>query len=73
MSHVSHIQLKIYDLSAIKRACSRMGFRFMENQKTYIWYGKLVEPEKYPLPLVSRKKNLVIVTTPSRSPMHVMK
>mgnify|MGYP000886718796 FL=1 len=50
MSHVSHIQLKIYDLSAIKRACSRMGFRFMENQKTYIWYGKLVEPEKYPLP-----------------------
>lgn len=50
MSHVSHIQLKIYDLSAIKRACSRMGFRFMENQKTYTWYGKLVEPEKYPLP-----------------------
>ena len=51
MSHVSHIQLKIYDLSAIKRACSRMGFQFMENQKTYTWYGKLVEPEKYPLPL----------------------
>ena len=50
MSHVSHIQLKIYDLSAIKRACSRMGFRFMEKQKTYTWYGKLVEPEKYPLP-----------------------
>lgn len=51
MSHVSHIQLKIYDLSAIKRACNRMGFQFMENRKTYIWYGKLVEPEKYPLPL----------------------
>lgn len=73
MSHVSHIQLKIYDLGAIKRACSRMGFRFMENQKTYTWYGKLVEPEKYPLPLASRKKNLVIATTPSRSPMPVMK
>lgn len=50
MSHVSHIELKIYDLSAIKRACARMGFLFMENQTTYTWYGRLVEPEKYPLP-----------------------
>jgi len=50
MSHVSHIQLKIFDLSAIKRACTRMGFQFVENQKTYEWYGTLVEPEKYPLP-----------------------
>ena len=50
MSHVSHIQLKIFDLSAIKRACTRMGFQFVENQKTYEWYGSLVEPDKYPLP-----------------------
>ena len=34
MSHVSHIQLKIFDLSAVKRACERLGFKFMENQKT---------------------------------------
>lgn len=50
MSHVSHIKLKIFDLSAIKRACQRLGFQFVENQKTYEWYGRLVEPEKYPLP-----------------------
>ena len=50
MSHVSHIQLKIFDLSAVKRACERLGFIFMENQKTYEWYGKLVQPELYPLP-----------------------
>ena len=50
MSHVSHIQLNIFDLSAVKRACERLGFTFMENQKTYEWYGKLVQPELYPLP-----------------------
>ena len=50
MSHVSHIQLKIFDLSAVKRACERLGFKFMENQKTYEWYGRLVHPELYPLP-----------------------
>ena len=50
MSHVSHIELKIFDLSAIKRACQRLGFQFVEGQKTYEWYGTLVEPEKYPLP-----------------------
>ncbi|MBQ3058802.1 MAG: DUF1257 domain-containing protein [Desulfovibrio sp.] len=50
MSHVSHIQLMIFDLAAIRRACSRMGLEFVENQKTYAWYGTLVEPDKYPLP-----------------------
>ena len=50
MSHVSHIQLRIFDLNAIKRACTRMGFEFAENQKTYEWYGTLAEPDKYPLP-----------------------
>lgn len=50
MSHVSHIQLKIYDLAALKAACVRMGFQFVEGQSTYEWYGRLVEPDKYPLP-----------------------
>ena len=50
MSHVSHIQLKIYDLDAIKRACTRLGFQFVTNQKTYAWYGRVVHPERYPLP-----------------------
>lgn len=50
MSHVSHIQLKIFDLAALKSACKRLGFEFVENQKTYEWYGRLVEPDKYPLP-----------------------
>lgn len=43
MSHVSHIQLRIFDLAALKRACTRMGFQFVENQKTYEWYGTLVD------------------------------
>lgn len=50
MSHVSHIQLKIFDLGALKAACQRLGFEFVPDQKTYTWYGRLVEPDKYPLP-----------------------
>ncbi len=50
MSHVSTIEMEINDLSALIKACQSMGFEFMENQKTYIWYGKLVTPDLYPLP-----------------------
>lgn len=50
MSHVSHIQLKIFDLAALKAACNRLGFEFVDGQQTYEWYGRLVEPDKYPLP-----------------------
>lgn len=50
MSHVSRIDLEITDLHILKKACQRLGFQFMEHQHTYAWYGRVVEPDKYPLP-----------------------
>ena len=42
MSHISKIEIEIRDLEALKQACNRLGFHFMENQKHYLWYGKIV-------------------------------
>ena len=50
MSHVSKIEIEINDLSCLKQACQRLGFEFRENQRSYNWYGRLVQPDKYPLP-----------------------
>ena len=50
MSHISKIEIEINDLTSLKLACQRLGFEFKENQKSYVWYGRLVQPEKYPMP-----------------------
>ena len=42
MSHVAKIELEIMDLETLKLACDRLGLQFMENQKTYRWYGSFV-------------------------------
>lgn len=42
MSHISRIELQIKDLEDLKRACGRLGLEFLENQKTYSWYGRWV-------------------------------
>lgn len=42
MSHISKIELEIRDLRDLKEACRMLGFEFMENQKTYEWYGSWV-------------------------------
>ena len=39
MSHIAKIELEINDLESLKTACKKLGFDFMENQKTYLWYG----------------------------------
>lgn len=39
MSHLSKIDLTIYDLSALKEACKSLGLTFCQNQKTFKWYG----------------------------------
>lgn len=39
MSHVSKIKVEIRSLEALKAACHRLGFEFIEGQKTYKWYG----------------------------------
>jgi hypothetical protein len=38
MSHITNIELEIKDLVALKAACNRMGFTFMENQTTCNFY-----------------------------------
>ena len=48
MSHISRIELEIKDLEALKSACERLGFHFMNNQKTYCWYGKWISNEPLP-------------------------
>jgi hypothetical protein len=39
MSHISKIELVIQSLEDLKEACRQLGFEFMENQKTYKWFG----------------------------------
>jgi hypothetical protein len=40
MSHVTTIDLEIKDLSALKAACERLGYLWLEGQKNYRWYGR---------------------------------
>jgi hypothetical protein len=42
MSHIAKIELEINDVETLKLACDRLGLQFMENQKTYRWYGSFV-------------------------------
>lgn len=48
MSHISKIELEIRDLQALKDACKKLGFQFMEGQKHYQWYGKWVGNQPLP-------------------------
>lgn len=42
MSHVAKIELEILDLEILKRACQRLNLEFLENQRSYRWYGRYV-------------------------------
>lgn len=42
MSHITKIDIEVTDLTALKAACRRLGFTFVEGQKTYRWYGRPV-------------------------------
>jgi hypothetical protein len=42
MSHISKMELEITSLADLKQACKRLGFTFVDNQKTYKWYGRWV-------------------------------
>ena len=48
MSHVATIKAEIKSLESLKTACERLGLTFIENQKTYTWYGHHVGD--YPVP-----------------------
>lgn len=42
MSHITKIDIEVTDLAALKAACRRLGFTFVEGKKTYEWYGRIV-------------------------------
>ncbi len=42
MSHVAAIQLQIHDIEALKAACAELGLTFMENKRTYEWFGQFM-------------------------------
>jgi len=42
MSHISKIELVIQALGDLKEACRQLGFEFVENQKSFKWYGRWV-------------------------------
>jgi len=48
MSHLVTIKTEIRDVGAVRAACLRLGWTFMEGQKTYAWFGESVGD--YPLP-----------------------
>ena len=56
MSHVSKLELTIKDLNALIQACIKLGFQFVKDQKTYVWYGRWVGDS--PLPEGVDKKDL---------------
>jgi len=48
MSHLAKIELEIKDLKSLEKACTRMGFQFMRDQKTHAWYGQFVGDSPLP-------------------------
>lgn len=42
MSHIVPMSLEIKDLDCLKKVCKVLGFNFIENQKTYRWFGEWV-------------------------------
>lgn len=48
MSHISTIKVEVRDLEALKAACTRLGFLFMEGQKSYVWFGEWLGDTKLP-------------------------
>lgn len=56
MSHISKIELEIKSLDTLIEACTKLGFQFVKDQKTYVWYGRWVGDS--PLPEGVNKEDL---------------
>lgn len=39
MSHISKIELEVKDIVALNQACRRLGLEFLQNQRTFQWFG----------------------------------
>ena len=48
MSHIARIELEIYSLEELRRACTQLGLTFCEGQQTYEWYGRWVGDAELP-------------------------
>jgi len=42
LSHIAKIELEIKSLEDLKAACETLGLKFLEEQKTYKWFGKWI-------------------------------
>ena len=40
MSHISKIELEVKDIAVLKMACKNLGLEFVQDQKTFKWYGR---------------------------------
>lgn len=40
MSHVVTVDIQVKNLTALRRACKRLGLDFHEGKKTFKWYGR---------------------------------
>jgi hypothetical protein len=49
MSHVESVNVVITDLKALEAACARLGVEFVQNKKTYEWFGTSVGDYKLPV------------------------
>lgn len=48
MSHIVTIKTELRDLQAIRAACKRLGWTFVEGQRTYAWYGRYMGDSQLP-------------------------
>lgn len=48
MSHIAKIELEVKSLDALIKACTRLGFQFMKDQRTYTWYGRFMGDSPLP-------------------------
>ena len=46
--HVVSVDVELNNLEAIRRACKRLGWQFIENQNTYTWVGKWYDDSPVP-------------------------
>jgi hypothetical protein len=42
MSHVTDVKLKVHDLDALEKACTKLGLELRRDKKTYAWWGNFV-------------------------------
>lgn len=42
MSHVANVEIEVKDLDALIKACKQLGLEFVQDQKTYKWYGRFL-------------------------------